>query len=168
MDSNPLTKDFVEDFDNRSRCLRFSFVQTQCPWIARLISTIWYWFYKFQCYYYFVYYLQIPFQAVDLYILKSPQLRFKSCALRIHFYSCGLWFLGLRFLSQRIYYQCHAFWAVKLICSGIFFFEKPVPDLILAVIIAIIILLYSSLLVGGGVLHFLSPSTLVSRVQKED
>ena len=36
MDSNPVTKDFVEDFDKRTRGLRFSFVQTQCPWIARL------------------------------------------------------------------------------------------------------------------------------------
>ena len=91
-----------------------------------LISTIGYWFYKFQYYYYLVYYLQIPFQTMDIcvyiyiyiYILKSPQLRFKSCALRTHFYSCGLLFLGLRFLSQRIYYQCHAFWAVRLVCSG--------------------------------------------------
>ena len=112
-----------------------------------LISTIGYWFYKFQYYYYLVYYLQIPFQTMDIcvyiYIYIFSNLHnWDSNHVRWGLISILVGFCSLDSDSYPKEF------IINIMLFGRW--DLSVPDLILAVIIAIIILLYSSLKVEGS------------------
>ena len=90
-----------------------------------LISTIGYWFYKFQYYYYLVYYLQIPFQTMDICVYIYIYIYSQISTIEIQIMCAEDSFLFLwafvpwtQILIPKNLLSMSCFWAVRLVCSG--------------------------------------------------